>query len=184
MICENCKQRPATVTVTMNKGNEQIVKNYCEVCSSKSDFIQSGQDSKPMSIEEIFSSWFGIPAWSKDAPESKKSQQDELHCSSCLMTYNQFLHEGKFNCPSCYESFHEQLPAVFKRLHNGATEHVGKMPGGLNNRYQIKKEIEQLRAQMKTVVQEEKFEEAANLRDQIHALEATLTQGGAERNEN
>lgn len=182
MICENCKQRPATVTITMTQDNEQIIKHYCEVCSGKNDFMANGQEPKSKSIEELFSSWFGIPTWSVGSPESKQSQEDELKCTSCGMTFKQFLHEGKFNCPTCYESFHEQLPSVFKRLHNGATEHTGKIPSGLKNGYQIKKEIENLRQQMKISVENEDFEEAATLRDQIRALEASLVQGGAEAN--
>lgn len=182
MICENCKQRPATVTITMTKDNEQVVKHYCEVCSGKNDFIQNGPDSKSKAIEEIFSSWFGIPAWSMNAPEQKQSQKEELQCFSCGMTFKQFLHEGKFNCSHCYETFHEQLPAIFKRLHNGATEHRGKIPSGFNNSYQIKKEIENLRQQMKVAVNEENFEKAAMLRDEIRTLEKSLQQGGAEKN--
>lgn len=180
MICENCKQRPATVTVTMTKNNQRIERHYCEVCSSKQDFAQA--NSKALSIEDIFSSWFGIPAWSADAPHAKDEKEAPIQCEKCHTTYERFLHEGKFNCPDCYESFHEVLPAVFKRLHNGATEHTGKIPNGLNTSYKIKKQIESLREQMKDAVQLEEFERAASLRDEVKELEATLNEGGVEKN--
>lgn len=183
MICENCKQRPATVTLTMTKDNEQFEKHYCEICSVKHDFTNMDSNSKPMSIEDIFSSWFGIPTWSTNSADVKDKKQEPIKCEVCGMTYDQFLHEGKFNCPSCYEHFHELLPTVFKRLHNGATEHTGKIPSGLTNRYQIKKQIDDLRQQMKQVILEENFEEAASIRDQVKELELLLSQGGVEKNE-
>lgn len=182
MICENCKQRPATVTVTMTKDNQRVEKHYCEVCSSKHDFAQASSHSKALSIEDIFSSWFGIPTWSADAPNAKDEKEAPVQCEECGMTYEQFLHEGKFNCSNCYDQFHALLPTVFKRLHNGATEHTGKIPTGLNTSYKIKKQIESLREQMKQAVQIEEFEKAASLRDEAKALEATLEQGGVERN--
>lgn len=182
MICENCKQRPATVTVTMTKDEQQIEKHYCEVCSGKQDFAQTGSNSKALSIEEIFSSWFGIPTWSADAPHQKDEKQTLAQCEKCGMNYEQFLREGKFNCASCYESFHELLPKVFKRLHNGATEHTGKIPSRLNNKYKVKKQIESLRELMKEVIQAENFEKAALIRDEIKELESFMDLGGVEKN--
>lgn len=184
MICENCKQRPATVTITMTKNNEEVVKHYCEVCSGQQDYLHIDEEVKPVTIEQIFSDWFGIPTWSSNAPQSKQPSQEKQQCEICGMTYQQFLKEGKFNCPNCYHAFYERLPEVFKRLHNGATEHTGKIPGGLNKTYQIKKEIEVLRQKMKSAVEQEEFEEAAKLRDEVKQLEKQLTQGGAANDEN
>ena len=50
-----------------------------------------------------------------------------------------FLNEGKFGCASCYNSFRDQLPSVFKRLHNGNTTHVGKAPGAFGEKLELKK---------------------------------------------
>lgn len=182
MICENCKQRPATVTVTQMKDGQQFAKHFCETCSKQSDVVNaiSNDDAQqPISIAQLFSSWFGVPTLSSSAPQSTQTTQNDKHCKGCNMTYSQFLQEGKFNCPHCYTTFSEQLPNVFKRLHNGAVEHKGKVPSGLNASYQLKKEIELLRQQMKEVIESENFEEAATLRDKIYELEAKLKQGGA-----
>ncbi|GEK35477.1 UvrB/UvrC motif-containing protein [Kurthia sibirica] len=184
MICENCKQRPATVTVTHTRNGEHYAKHYCDVCSEEIGYAKTAsEDTQPMSIAQIFSSWFGIPDWSTDTPESTIENQSDIQCANCHMTYQQFLQQGKFNCPHCYETFSQQLPQVFKRMHNGATKHIGKVPSGLQESYQLKKEIENLRQMMKIAIQDENFEEAASLRDKIYHLQAKLQQGGAEDDE-
>jgi protein arginine kinase activator len=66
---------------------------------------------------------------------------------------------------------------VLKRLHNGATEHIGKVPGSINESYQVKRQIEALRQDMKVAIEEERFEDAASLRDQVRALEQKLSGG-------
>lgn len=181
MICENCKQRPATVTVTVNRDGEQIIKHYCDVCSGQNDFVN--QEANPTSLDQVFSSWFGMPAWSTDAPKKNEQQMNQVTCKQCGMTYHQFLHDGKFNCPSCYDAFHEELSSIFKKIHNGATEHTGKVPSGINQVYQLKKQIESLRQDMKALVQNEQFEEAAVVRDEIRELENRILEGGGSNEE-
>lgn len=172
MICENCKQRPATVTVTQIRNGQQVTNHYCDVCSQQ--MHQHDQNEVP--LQQLFSDWFGIPTWSANAPKSQQ-QEETTACSNCGMTYAQFLQEGKFNCPTCYDAFRPQLPQVMKRLHNGATKHVGKMPGSVNATYQLKQRIEGIRADMRKAVEEERFEDAATLRDEARKLEEQL-QGG------
>lgn len=172
MICENCKQRPATVTVTQIRNGQQFTKHYCDVCSQQ---MHQHQQEEQVPLQQLFADWFGIPTWSANAPKSQ--QQEQQACSNCGMTYAQFLQEGKFNCPTCYDAFRTQIPQVMKRLHNGATKHVGKMPGAINATYQLKQRIENLRAEMRKAVEEERFEDAAALRDEARTLEQQL-QGG------
>ncbi len=181
MICENCKQRPATITVTQMKNGKKITRNFCDVCNKHLDHFHLNLDSDENSnaMQKLFSNLFGTPSWSVQAMPMSKPQtkvQNES-CSQCGMTYRQFLEEGKFNCPTCYEAFKEQLPQVLKRLHNGATEHIGKVPGSINQSYQVKRQIEALRQDMKVAIEEERFEDAASLRDQVRALEKKLSGG-------
>lgn len=174
MICENCKQRPATVTVTQSRDNKKVVRHYCSTCSQQ---LNNMEAEDPISMQQLFADWFGIPTWSANAPKSQQEVEQPDACPDCGMTYQQFLHDGKFNCPMCYDAFREQLPQVMKRLHNGAVQHVGKVPGTVNETYQIKQQIDHLRTEMRKAVEEEYFEEAAVLRDQIKTLEQQL-QGG------
>ncbi|MFE6169975.1 nucleotide excision repair protein [Viridibacillus arvi] len=186
MICENCKQRPATITVTQMKNGKKTTRHFCEVCNKQLDSFHLNLDfnADPISMHKLFSNWFGTPSWSVAAPNvNEQKTQEQENCPECGMTYHQFLNEGKFNCPGCYETFKEQLPQVLKRLHNGAVEHVGKVPGSINELYQLKRQIEAIRLDMKVAIEEERFEDAAAMRDNVRSLEKKLQVGGESQDE-
>lgn len=184
MICENCKQRPATITVTQMKNGKKVTRHFCDVCNKQLDHFHLNLDPEESSdaMQKLFSNWFGTPSWSVQTVPISNTQDKVKNesCPQCGMTYRKFLEEGKFNCPTCYETFKEQLPQVLKRLHNGATEHIGKVPGSINESYQVKRQIEALRQDMKVAVEKECFEDAAKIRDQVRELEKKLQSGGEE----
>lgn len=105
--------------------------------------------------------------------EKQQVQPQQQTCPQCGFSYKQFLKEGKFGCPSCYDTFSEHLPKLFNRIQAGP-QHIGKMPGARSNVYVIKKQIEDIRKRMKAAVAEEQFEEAAKLRDEVKELEKHL----------
>ena len=64
-------------------------------------------------------------------------QPQQQTCPQCGFSYKQFLKEGKFGCPSCYDTFGDHLPKLFNRIQAGP-QHIGKMPGARSNVYVIK----------------------------------------------
>lgn len=181
MICENCKQRPAKVTVTQVHNGEHFERHYCEVCANSLHpfYVEYKQD--PLSLHQLLSNWF---SHADQQPVHQKQSKPQLVCDECGWSIQRFLDEGKFGCASCYDSFRKQLPNVFKRLHNGNTTHVGKAPGALGEIIEIKKKIEAIRLQMKDAIETERFEEAAKLRDEVRELESKLATGGDETHVN
>ena len=91
------------------------------------------------------------------------------------MTFSQFRKIGKLGCPHCYDTFKEQLLPFIKRLHGGNIEHKGKIPERIGGHFLIKKEIEQLRLELKELINNEEFEKAAVIRDEIKSKEKQLT---------
>lgn len=170
MICENCQQREAAIVVTQVNNGHQLKKHLCHECASKIHpfHVEPQHDT----LHDMLSTWFGTPTWYNEAKQPKKQPV----CSTCSTTFEQFLKDGKFGCPQCYDAFRENLPQLLKRLHGG-TEHTGKMPGAVSERAALKKRIELLRQTMRTAVEEERFEDAAKLRDEARLLEAQLAGG-------
>ena len=54
-----------------------------------------------------------------------------------------------------------------------STRHEGKIPKRLGTEIFFKRQTDDLREQLKKAIEEENFEEAARLRDEIRALEVT-----------
>jgi protein arginine kinase activator len=82
----------------------------------------------------------------------------------------EFRHEGRLGCPHDYIVFRKGLEPLLDRIHR-AMRHVGKRPrqGTTNNETQ--REVLELRRQLAEAVQQEAFEQAAQLRDSIREKE-------------
>ena len=106
----------------------------------------------------------------EDTPEA-----EELVCPNCGMRYRDFQQTGKIGCSVCYDTFRAQLEPLLRRIH-GSSVHSGKIPHRTGGRLETKHEIEVLRAALKDAVAKEAYEQAAEYRDQIRALEKKLMQ--------
>lgn len=176
MICENCKERPASVVITKGHVGEMIERNLCEKCAFQSETYNFDPNHEPLSIQQFLSNWFGGVDPFQTQPQTQKI--DPIECPNCKLTFMNFLDIGKFGCATCYETFRERLPNVFGKLHIGHSTHTGKIPVSFNEVYAIKRKIEEVRNKMQQAVEAEKFEEAAALRDEAKKLQQQLANGG------
>lgn len=176
MICDKCGERPASVIVKQKQDGKLVESRLCHICAAENHHINIFEQD-PMAIHQLLSNWF---------PNQQTSvnpvRKETATCPSCGFTFSKFLKLGKFGCASCYEVFEPQLDEIFKRLHNGNAEHSGKIPASYGNTLKIKRKIDRLRKQMKLSIEEENFEEAAKLRDEVKALNVRLEGGAADAN--
>lgn len=180
MICEHCKQRKATVTVTQIVNGETFERHYCDVCATQFYPFNVEFKQEPVKLHQLVSNFLGAPAGQQSNGETeKKVVQQPTVCPKCGFTYRKFLKDGKLGCANCYEIFSKQLPQVFKRIQAG-TKHIGKKPGDTDNAYTINKKIEVIRMAMQDAIAEERFEDAAMLRDAAKELELKLQLKGGE----
>lgn len=85
-------------------------------------------------------------------------------CPQCGFGSEDLRKTGKLGCPHCYEVFADMLDEVIADCQKG-TQHLGKIPRALRGvrRQRLEEELEQ-------AVRDERFEDAAVLRDQLAAL--------------
>ncbi|RNF38667.1 UvrB/UvrC motif-containing protein [Planococcus salinus] len=177
MICDKCGERPAAVIVKKNQNGQVFERHLCHVCAAENHSLNIAFEQDPLAIHQLLSNWF--PNHQASVSPVKK---EETVCDTCGFSFNKFLNLGKFGCANCYDTFSPQLDEVFKRLHNGNTEHRGKIPASYGSTLKIRKEIEELRKQMQTAIEEERFEEAARLRDEVKELNTQLEGGASDGN--
>lgn len=178
MICENCKERPASVIIKKGYMGESMERHLCEKCAFQSESIHFNPDQEPLSIQQFLAHWFGGKEPYQSQQQSRTTTPSRLECPRCKLTFEKFLDIGKFGCATCYDTFRTQLPHVLGKLHSGHTAHTGKIPVSFNESYAIKRKIEEVRAKMQEAVGEERFEEAAALRDEANKLQHQLARGG------
>lgn len=179
MICEHCKQRHATVTVTQVHNGMKQERHYCEVCAGKFHPFQMELQEEPVSIHQLMSDWFGLPVLQNKVQEETQQKKKPTACPSCGFTYRHFLKVGKFGCARCYDTFREQLPPVLERL-QADVKHVGKTQSEEDQTAYYQTHLESIRQQLQQAIAEERFEDAAKLRDEARVIERKLNAGGGE----
>lgn len=160
MLCQNCQVRPANVHLTQVVNGEKTELFLCEKCAERQSQIG-------FSLNSFLTGLLG------GSPEqfSRMQEPDQPACNKCGLTFERFRQEGKIGCAGCYDAFYDRLSPIIKHMH-GNLRHVGKIPGYAASKIKNAKEIENLRLQLEQAVKNEKYEEAARLRDRIKELES------------
>ncbi len=173
-LCQMCHKNPATVheyIVAEKKEN-----HLCEECYRK---LHQQEVTPVLHLEILQKLLFPGLGQEKGAKKKKK----ELVCPSCGMVLSEFKRLGRFGCPDCYNAFAKVLDPILESIHD-ASRHVGpKQPEPRADlvtpgTYRMKKE--KLQRALQKAVKEERYEEAARIRDEIQELEREEKERGRE----
>ena len=167
MLCEECQERLAMVHLTQVFNGEKTESHLCEQCAcNKSNllFNADNQFSLPNFLGGMFSSIYK----QEEMPEAK------VQCPQCGMTIMDIKRVVKLGCNECYRVYHQEMDASLRRIH-GNSKHSGKIPTRGGYKIYIKKQIEVLRNQIQAAIKEEKYEQAAQMRDQVIELDKKIS---------
>ncbi len=170
MLCERCKQHPASVHYTEVINNQKRQMNLCEACAREA---QKAFGLGPaLNLQNFLAGLMG-PVIAAETPGGKQ----RLKCESCGLTEEMFGEQGLLGCADCYRYFGDRLQPLFRRIH-GSVRHTGKVPQRSRKNYLLVQEVDRLRAELHDAVEKEEFERAAELRDEIRKLEERLGRRG------
>lgn len=167
MLCEKCHKNQASVHITKIINSKKTEMHLCSECAKAeqgmSDFFNPyGILKNIMDIESEFAG--GL-----------KSPLREERCKICGQSFEDFEKSGKVGCSSCYDTFRDELIPIIRRIHS-STQHVGEKEAAKQPAAKVQNteafEIAKLRAQLKTAIAKEDYEQAATLRDKINELKA------------
>ncbi len=163
MLCQNCKKNESSFSY-MQVINGAVTKvSLCEKCAREKN-INPSEINIPFSVKDLFASF--IEADKKNSLTSTP----EKTCPKCLSTFKRFSSLSKVGCETCYDTFKDELSPLIRRVQIKG-EHIGKIPEYKEESLKIKREITQLKTELKHAIQAEEFEKAAELRDKIKLLE-------------
>ena len=104
--------------------------------------------------------------------------QSQSECSTCGFTVSDLQKVGRLGCPDCYQAFASEIGQRLSSLHKGIV-HVGHVPAGLAKKRELTNKISGLEERLEKAVREERYEDAAVIRDEMEKLksggEATLS---------
>lgn len=178
MKCETCAKGEATVAYTHIVDDTKKTLFLCETCAQEKNIETTATPEDkakhvPVLVKEV-----------KEELTSLAGAEDAggISCPACGMAYDEFKKAGRLGCAECYGAFAPQLGRLLKRIH-GADRHHGKgmIAAGTVSSPSVVPEtepvvmdsdtLEQLREKLTKAVSAEAFEQAAELRDRISALE-------------
>src|ERR1041385_8776584 len=155
MLCCVCKEKPATVHLTEIKGDKVQKVDLCEGCAK-----EKGVNDSSFALADLL---LGLGA-SQEIEQSAGGA--ELKCPHCGFTQADFKKSGRLGCSECYKTFAEGLEGLLKSMHKG-TRHAGKVPEAMRRTRETADRIKTLQRRLSKAIEEENFEQAAALRDEI-----------------
>ncbi|MGM8216216.1 UvrB/UvrC motif-containing protein [Bacillaceae bacterium W0354] len=172
MRCQKCQENEATVHYTQVINGQKSEVHLCDQCADQEGYMNFTNNG--LSIHQFLTSMFPFD----QAVSHKQTVQpnSSLKCEHCGLTYQDFRNKGKFGCSHCYEAFESYLDPILKRVHSGNVLHVGKIPKRAGGNLHKQRELEQLKDELQQLIQQEAFEEAAQVRDKIKQLREDIEQ--------
>jgi len=157
MICNVCGTKEATIHLTEIVNGKMTEVHICEACAE-----EKGTEFKTyFNFGDLLS---GVPGL--ESALGASGEKASLVCKDCGMKYEDFTKNGRLGCAGCYTSFQRPLAAVIKQVQRSSS-HVGKKPSRIPKETRSIHDLRQLQERLRKSIQEEAFEEAARLRDEI-----------------
>lgn len=159
MQCCVCKEKPATVHLTQIVGDKMQKLDLCEDCAK----AKGVNDPTSFAMADLM---LGLGA-SQELESAAAGQ--EVKCPRCGFSQADFKKSGRLGCPECYQTFAEGLSGLLKSMHKGI-RHVGKAPEALRQSRDTSDRLKLLQKKLAKAVEDENYETAAALRDEIKLL--------------
>lgn len=177
MLCENCKKREANVRYSENINGVKKELHLCEECSRNLG-ITDKMDFKMPTLD--FSNFFGSFLEDFSTPDFMPllNEVKQVECESCGSTFDDIINTGRYGCANCYDVFEDRMDPILKKL-QGSNKHNGRLGKISNNKKKYEKtentkksdinksKLEELQEQLKKAIKEERYEDAAKIRDEI-----------------
>lgn len=160
--CDRCGKNDAAIHFTQIQNNETTTRHLCEPCAAALGLDPGVGTTAPLAD---FLAQMGKALQGETVTSAGT-------CPSCGLTLADFKRTGRLGCARCWAVFEPSLKGLLRKLHGG-TQHVGKVyhsadPAATDRTARVVA----LRRSLQRAVDEEDFERAASLRDQIRRLEA------------
>lgn len=166
MKCERCKHNDATIHLSEIVKDVKSEVHLCEHCA-RDVGLNTRSSNFSLSLPEMLT-FLNV--------DELNDYSDKNRCVRCGCTFLEYKREGKLGCPDCYISLEEEIEAVVsdyyseknykgkKPLYNDLTSEISPISA---IKVKDKINIDELLAQLEHAVSEEKYEEAALIRDKI-----------------
>ncbi len=160
--CGRCA-KPAIMHITELKSGDVQVLHLCESCAQ--EFLSGGGNAESLDESDSL-----VDKLSDSVADARLQELDKLVCPNCGITFREFRAQGRLGCPHDYIAFEKELMPLLENIH-GETQHTGKFPKRAPDSSRRQYQLIKLRSDLRAAVEDEDYETAARLRDEIQTLE-------------
>ena len=166
MKCTHCNEREANTHIKRIINGRKEEMHLCEECARELGVMEEFSF-EPFTMDSLFGNLLGAGA------KAFNSLSGVDRCTYCGTTFNDIVNTGRVGCAHCYDKFERKLEPSIEKLH-GRAKHIGKNVSYTEEKNETEKEsvseLDKLKADLKLAIQEQRFEDAAVIRDKINAL--------------
>lgn len=171
MKCTHCNQREATTHIRKVINGKKEEMHLCKECAEELG-VMDEFDFEPFTTDSFFGNLLGAGV------AALNSLTGVERCGYCGSSFNDIVNSGKVGCAHCYDKFESKLNPSIEKLH-GRTKHVGKHVTYVEEKEEPEKaeeapkkisKLDELKQELKQAVKEQRFEDAAVIRDKINDL--------------
>jgi protein arginine kinase activator len=173
MLCDSCQKNEANVHVVKIINGKKTESNLCEACAAQFNqglFMEQGHNLLPGILGNMLGNVFAVQGPGIFSGEAAT-------CPTCGTSFAEIVKSGKIGCGDCYQTFAAQLVPNLKRIQGGAA-HVGKIPLRNGEQAVRRKNLGALKQALQEAIAAERYESAAEIRDQIKDVEKTIAGKG------
>lgn len=164
MKCQQC-DKPATFHITELTGGKPQELHLCEEHARQYLTASSSEPTPVGAMAAVLAHQMAIGQTAEEL-----AQLDQQACPVCGITFYEFRSQGRLGCPHDYICFESQLEPLIANIH-GESEHVGKRPHQPAAGSESRTQLIRLRREMKEAIDDENYERASELRDEIQRIE-------------
>ena len=182
MLCQNCGKNQVTFKYTQVVNGVKKELNLCDKCAKELG-LKDMSFSMPISFSSFLGDFFN--AYSDSLLPSFMGTKG-LQCNNCGTTFDDFINTGVFGCDECYDTFEDRIEPLLRKI-QGSNKHIGRgyknddpTRKENNKKVEIKEESEEdktkskidvLQKDLQKAIKDERYEDAAKIRDEIIKLE-------------
>lgn len=163
MKCQYC-EKPATFHITeLTEPSGPEVVHLCEEHARV--YLQKDSYTAAASIAGALAKQLNL-----GQTKQELEKLDQKECPVCGISFREFRNSGRLGCPYDYTHFEDDLQPLLKNVHD-ANEHVGKRPKRATTNADLQAQMIQLRREMDEAVEQENYERASEIRDELKRME-------------
>lgn len=177
--CELCGEEPATMHLLRVVDGNISHTHLCAGCAEQMAAEQTEGLALVLAVPSVLRG-FGkkTPQEDQEGNAGSAGKHADSFCGVCGTTLSDLKESGMVGCPDCYRVFADHLESSI-RQEAEPVEHLGKIPLRGPESDTLRHEMMRLERMLRELVEHERYEEAAGVRDRLTELGERLDGGDA-----